>query len=653
MAFLVVKIGFILLWWSCIAYGLLWRDSSGHTLSTARALVGQAPSQTQLLHEALLSGYPNPPDIPPSDAKVSLSVNFVKFIELDLLSSTLEFAAWLRLSWYDSRLQWNATEWGVNDTTFIVESNSKENSDIWTPDVELYNAEESFDEAFTIKAALVDSSGLVFWSRPGKVKTLCKFTGLERFPYDTLKCELELGAWTLYKAQQDIVLNEGDGGVSWVGKCRGEPGAEKCDGSASSAAGAATSETSGSRFQDYSILDITASRQETVYASTGKSYPSLVYKVYLKRSSGFYTMKLVAPQIAFNVLSWVTYFMDPQVGERLGFGITLLLAVTAQDFIAGQFMPVCDETLVMNHLSWICQAFVCFALLETGVVLCTYHLELIYLDSMLPSCLRRRCGKRLAIYEFEGESKIADLLTHHDTGSESTAYQYAASLLANHHGPDVDATAQDRQNRVKPTPEEDVKAIPSPVEESPPELDSWSLVEDFVPGAICEPEQPSPAAAAVQPRKSFEKPHKPKTVSREREALYIHVFSVLDHNCDGHLDTGEVESFLQLLIEECKRETGRGGPLERQNTLQVIEIDADKSNSISLKEFVMFCERTFERVPADVADHMLERFVEVAQTYKEKATQRWKHMAVKIDKLCRWLVPVTTIIAYFILWLSF
>jgi hypothetical protein len=75
-----------------------------------------------------------------------------------------------------------------------AEAGSLENSLIWTPDIELYNHESAIwgHGAFGARLATVYSCwdgaptrggcGYVFWSRPGVVTALCKYSGLIKFP---------------------------------------------------------------------------------------------------------------------------------------------------------------------------------------------------------------------------------------------------------------------------------------------------------------------------------------------------------------------------------------------------------------------------------------------------------------------------------------
>merc|ERR1719454_684190 len=66
---------------------------------------------------------------------------------------------------------------------------------IWVPDVEFYNGEESLYEA-TRKPAQVSNDGTVYHSRPSTYSLLCSFKGANLFPYSIIYCDIELGGWS-------------------------------------------------------------------------------------------------------------------------------------------------------------------------------------------------------------------------------------------------------------------------------------------------------------------------------------------------------------------------------------------------------------------------------------------------------------------------
>ncbi len=104
-----------------------------------------------------------------------------------------------KLVWTDARLAWDPADYdNLDKIWFWVEAGAglSETSEIWTPDIELWNQKESIKTSFSNSFAAVDSDGRVFWSRPGHLNPVCKFRGLERFPFDKLSCVIELGSWS-------------------------------------------------------------------------------------------------------------------------------------------------------------------------------------------------------------------------------------------------------------------------------------------------------------------------------------------------------------------------------------------------------------------------------------------------------------------------
>ena len=158
------------------------------------------------------------------DVKVGLYID--KFMAADLKSSSLKVKIWLRLVWYDQRLAFDQQCYGGVDVFEApAESGSLENTKIWTPDLELYNAEENFwgGNALGPRLASVYACGgpgslcgYVFWSRPGVASALCRYYGLTRFPYDELSCVLEMGGWAVDGRYQDLNLRSSDQGVTWM-----------------------------------------------------------------------------------------------------------------------------------------------------------------------------------------------------------------------------------------------------------------------------------------------------------------------------------------------------------------------------------------------------------------------------------------------------
>ena len=59
------------------------------------------------------------------------------------------------------------------------------------------------------QVATVSASGSVYYSRPGMLSLMCKYSGLVAFPRDTLKCQTEFGGWLMGAGHQGLVPKGG------------------------------------------------------------------------------------------------------------------------------------------------------------------------------------------------------------------------------------------------------------------------------------------------------------------------------------------------------------------------------------------------------------------------------------------------------------
>eukprot|EP00928_Gymnodinium_smaydae_P007322 TRINITY_DN12648_c1_g1_i1.p1 TRINITY_DN12648_c1_g1~~TRINITY_DN12648_c1_g1_i1.p1 ORF type:complete len:831 (+),score=68.78 TRINITY_DN12648_c1_g1_i1:43-2535(+) len=352
-----------------------------------------------------------------SDFQVQMSIHFFKLHTIDLKSSLLSLQTWIRQIWTDLRLSFDFQCYGGLDAVEIqVEAGSLENSRAWVPDIELYNSEESIWTGLGARRLILYSCwdgkpsrggcGYVWWSRPGVIKALCKYTGLVLFPRDTLKCELEFSGWAVHGKTQDIIPRIKDGGYNFPGRTDFK-----------SMAGI----TGGSSFQDYALTNISVRRDVLLYdCCADQPWPALVYTVEMSRSTTFYETKLFIPAITIAALAFMPFWMSPECGERLAFGVTIILAVVMNDVTASALMPVCKERLLMDYVSLVCFLFSVIGLLESCLIVCLYHRsEATLYQAVVPHVVHdffRSLGHATCGYEYPkkrvpaltfGESKLA------------------------------------------------------------------------------------------------------------------------------------------------------------------------------------------------------------------------------------------------------
>ena len=130
---------------------------------------------------------------------IEVGINFHRVFSIDIINSVADLIVWFRLRWVDPRLAWEPQDFNGTTTTWFWIGDgigSSEASEIWTPDLELWNMASSLKETLTDSYAAVSSDGTVFWSRPGHLRPACKFSGLDSFPFDALSCTMEFGSWS-------------------------------------------------------------------------------------------------------------------------------------------------------------------------------------------------------------------------------------------------------------------------------------------------------------------------------------------------------------------------------------------------------------------------------------------------------------------------
>lgn len=283
-------------------------------------------SYASRLHEDLLNGY-NKAVAPRSVRKASyskagtdvyLQVRFFKVEAVEPSIGQLRIKVWWRLSWNDQRLSWDPAMYGnVTELKFqAADFTNPEVTDIWLPDVATYNAALGLVHALEPAPASVNANGNVMWSRPGTLSVMCRFSGLVKFPFDSLSCPVLVGGWQTSGLTQGLstgMLPRDSLKVSNTAcAVLNTPYSE---------------EEAQSSYAEYEITKVECSAYELEYASyPGEMWPVIKYRIYFSRAVSYYGFFALLPSIALTGLSFTVFFMSFQVGERLGVGVTLVLS---------------------------------------------------------------------------------------------------------------------------------------------------------------------------------------------------------------------------------------------------------------------------------------------------------------------------------------
>jgi len=145
-------------------------------------------------------------------------------------------------------------------------------------------------------------------------------------PFDKTSCEIEFGGWS--RSGWDVYYIESNPPISF-----------------------ASESTALTTFQEYSLDEGSSTATTVIYTypcCPNEPWPVLQYNIGFERATNYYVMKIIVPNILFTFLSFAPFWIDVRSGERLSFGITILLAMVAVDIIAADLLPICPEYLFIE-----------------------------------------------------------------------------------------------------------------------------------------------------------------------------------------------------------------------------------------------------------------------------------------------------------------
>jgi hypothetical protein len=298
---------------------------------------------------------------------IELDINFHRVFSVDTINPVLDLLVWFRLQWADPRLTWEPKEYGnMTKVWFWLGDGGAggETSEIWTPDIELWNLQSGLSETLDDSYAVVSYDGSVYWSRPGHLRPTCKFYGLNNFPFDELTCTMEFGSWTYSGKYMRLVMGGADGdGFSLGG-----------------------SETAGANFNEFSFVEENPiSCVPHVYPpypiSPEEDWPVLMYNVTIGRSWQPYARGYILLQVMLNCVGFAAFWLPPSCGERMGLSITSMLAAVAAEVVIASNLPAAAELTWFQKFNILSQSFAFISLLESVAVLYFFYKKT---DNIIP-----------------------------------------------------------------------------------------------------------------------------------------------------------------------------------------------------------------------------------------------------------------------------
>ncbi|KAH8056862.1 Neurotransmitter-gated ion-channel [Aureococcus anophagefferens] len=233
--------------------------------------------------------------------RVAVQLSLSQLSDVNVARQEVEFYSWWRHSWRDPRLQWDPDDWGgVAELSFVGRG---EHQEAWMPDDLVYEATSS---VYQLPEILVNAyaSGSVFVSHPVHQIVPCPMD-LQHFPFDEQECEFTYGSW----------MNHG-----WLVDT--QPYGSEDDGWAAFVFGELFEANT-----EYDLVEVRSEHGDTFYGCCVEPYPTISY-------------------------SFKAFAANPDSGERIGLGITVMLTNAAIYIVAFEVLPKSSEdtAITMIHI---------------------------------------------------------------------------------------------------------------------------------------------------------------------------------------------------------------------------------------------------------------------------------------------------------------
>ncbi|XP_036938098.1 uncharacterized protein LOC119010229 [Acanthopagrus latus] len=261
---------------------------------------------------------------------------------LDLNEKDQKFVSyvWVDMLWFDEFISWYPPDFCDIDKIIIP---SKQ---LWIPDLTIEEMTEK-DKTSASPHVIVLSSGRISLRNDMMVISTCKMN-VYKFPFDNQSCNLTFKS-AIYSNEEIHFSQIGNSSRStnWT--------------------------LSMIRSQSEWLLINMDFTNKTV-DNFGINQSMLVYTIHMKRRSVLYVVNFMLPILFFLGLDLASFLISDSSGEKLGFKVTVLLAVTVMQLILNEILPNSSDRIPLIA-TYIVGIFGLMMLSLTETIVVMYLLE--------------------------------------------------------------------------------------------------------------------------------------------------------------------------------------------------------------------------------------------------------------------------------------
>lgn len=298
----------------------------------------QTYENTINLRSALLTASYDADVLPLDDQSGTLNMNLTAYVfmisEVNQVEGSVTMGVMITQEWFDERLSWTPGNHGGLTTVSI------KSKDVWTPSLTVANPVEFIMLDQSWMPVMYMYNGKAMYTVGEVVKFTCSFY-MKFWPFDKQVCSLHLFVYGYTSEQLSLAVPGTVINTDYYSK-------------------------NGEWRLDQNSFEY---RIENFFGAS-----KVKYSFRLERLPAFYLLTVILPLNGIGALTCLVFLLPSEAGERVGYSITILLALAVFLTVASEELPKNSEPIPMFCLYTLFDMIVCIlALIFIIISLRLYH----------------------------------------------------------------------------------------------------------------------------------------------------------------------------------------------------------------------------------------------------------------------------------------
>ncbi|XP_024153016.1 acetylcholine receptor subunit alpha [Oryzias melastigma] len=270
---------------------------------------------------------------------VTVGLQLIQLISVDEVNQIVTTNVRVKQQWTDVNLNWNPDDYrGIKKIRVP-------STDIWKPDLVLYNnADGDFGIVHETKV-LLEYSGKITWNPPAIFKSYCEIIVLH-FPFDLQNCSMKLGIWS-YNGRLVVIDPEND----------------RPDLSNFMESG------------EWVLKDARCWKHQVTYQCCGSTpYLDITYHFLMLRLPLYFIVNVIIPCLLFSFLTGLVFYLPTDSGEKMTLSISVLLSLTVFLLVIVELIPSTSSAVpLIGKYMLFTMVFVIASIIITVIVISIHH----------------------------------------------------------------------------------------------------------------------------------------------------------------------------------------------------------------------------------------------------------------------------------------